>query len=133
MRSWFAIIASLLLVTLAQLLMKSGMSGMPVVSLNWLMVEGNGIAFLQSHLSSLIHVFFGLMCYGLSLGCWMLALKKIPLSVAYPCLSISYVLVTLLAHWVFAEPLSWVVLVGSVLIMLGVSLITYKPAGHRAH
>ncbi|MBJ7556016.1 EamA family transporter [Marinomonas spartinae] len=132
MRSWFAIIASLLLVTLAQLLMKSGMSGMPVVSLNWLLTEGNGVALLQSHLSNLVRVFFGLMCYGLSLGCWMLALKKIPLSVAYPCLSISYVLVTLLAHFVFAEPLSLVVLLGSVLIMLGVSLITYKP-GHRAH
>jgi len=132
MRSWFAIIASLLLVTLAQLLMKSGMSGMPVVPLNWLLTEGNGVALLQSHFSNLVHVFFGLMCYGLSLGCWMLALKKIPLSVAYPCLSISYVLVTLLAHFVFAESLSLVVLLGSVLIMLGVSLITYKP-GHGAH
>ncbi|QUX97889.1 4-amino-4-deoxy-L-arabinose-phospho-UDP flippase [Marinomonas sp. CT5] len=122
MKAWLAISASVMLVTIAQLLMKSGMSGLPLFSLDWL-----NFHFWISHFVDLATVIGGLTCYALSLGCWMLALSKLPLSIAYPCLSISYVLVTVMANILFDEVLSLSVMFGSVLIVLGVSLITYKP------
>jgi len=122
MKPWLAIAASVILVTTAQLMMKSGMSSLPLISSDWL-----DMAFIRSHAMDFGKVLFGLCCYALSLGCWMLALATLPLSVAYPCLSISYVLVTLMANLLFHEPLSIPVMAGSVLIVLGVSLITYKP------
>ncbi|WP_421847056.1 4-amino-4-deoxy-L-arabinose-phosphoundecaprenol flippase subunit ArnF [Marinomonas sp.] len=122
MKAWLAIAASVMLVTIAQLLMKSGMSGLPLFTLDWLDIQ-----FWLEHFNSLAKVFVGLTCYALSLGCWMLALSKLPLSIAYPCLSISYVLVTILANVLFDEALSISVMLGSILIVFGVSLITYKP------
>ncbi|NVK72899.1 MAG: EamA family transporter [Oceanospirillaceae bacterium] len=122
MKAWLAISASVMLVTIAQLLMKFGMSGLPLFSLDWL-----NFHFWISHFVDLATVISGLTCYALSLGCWMLALSKLPLSIAYPCLSISYVLVTVMANILFDEVLSLSVMFGSVLIVLGVSLITYKP------
>lgn len=122
MKAWLAIAASVMLVTIAQLLMKSGMSGLPLFTLDWLDIQ-----FWLDHFSGFAKVFVGLTCYALSLGCWMLALSKLPLSIAYPCLSISYVLVTILANVLFDEALSISVMLGSILIVFGVSLITYKP------
>lgn len=124
MKAWLAIAASLILVTIAQLLMKSGMSMVPSVSLEWLNSQ-----FLLAHIHALGKVFFGLVCYAMSLACWMLALKTLPLSIAYPCLSISYILVTFMAHFVFDEALSWSVVLGTISIVFGVSLITFKPSG----
>lgn len=121
-KAWLAIAASVILVTTAQLVMKSGMSSLPLISPDWLSIE-----FIRRHIMDFGKVFVGLGCYALSLVCWMLALSKLPLSLAYPCLSISYVLVTLMASLLFHEALSVPVMAGSVLIVLGVSLITYKP------
>lgn len=50
---------------------------------------------------------------------WMAALTKLPLSHAYPFMSIAFVLVMLLSAVVFSEPLSWPKLVGIVCIVAG--------------
>ncbi|MFM2486836.1 4-amino-4-deoxy-L-arabinose-phosphoundecaprenol flippase subunit ArnF [Celerinatantimonas yamalensis] len=129
-KSWFAIAASVLLVTIAQLTMKLGMSELPPLS--WQLLFN--LQRLIMHWHALSWVLLGLTCYALSMGCWMLALVKLPLSVAYPCLSISYILVAMSAHWLFAESLSLTTLLGSCLILLGVSLITYRSSqGTKTH
>ncbi|WP_108649002.1 4-amino-4-deoxy-L-arabinose-phosphoundecaprenol flippase subunit ArnF [Dongshaea marina] len=123
MRSWLAIAASVILVTIAQLIMKQGMTELPPLSSQLL-----AISELKAHWQAILLVCIGLGCYALSLGCWMLALVRLPLSLAYPCLSISYILVTLFASLLFDEPFSIAAVFGSCLILLGVTLITYKPA-----
>lgn len=55
---------------------------------------------------------------------YMLALRKIPVSVAFPSVSLSYVLVALLAFWLYGEALTPSKLAGIALVCVGVILIT---------
>lgn len=65
----------------------------------------------------------GLACYGVGALVYLQAIRTIPLSVAYPSLSISYVLVAVLAHFIWREPLSWQHLAALVLIVSGIYLL----------
>ena len=69
---------------------------------------------------------FGLACYLLSMLLWIRVLMRLPLSVAYPLLSISYVLVYLVAtSWSFwGETASTARSAGIGLILLGVILVS---------
>ena len=74
----------------------------------------------------------GLACYGLSLLVWIKALGQLPLSVAYPLLSVSYVLVYLAATNLpgLDEVASWQRSGGVAFIVLGVALVTWPaPSG----
>jgi len=55
--------------------------------------------------------------------CYILALKKIPVSIAFPSVAASYAVVAVLAHVLWNEPLGWPQLAGIVLIGGGVLLI----------
>jgi multidrug transporter EmrE-like cation transporter len=55
-------------------------------------------------------------------ACWMLAMTKLPLSHAYPFMSLSFVLVLLLSFGIFSEPLTWQKILGVALIVAGVVL-----------
>ena len=54
--------------------------------------------------------------------CWMLALNKLPLSHAYPFMSLSFALVLFLSAALLGEPLSWPKVAGVLLICLGVAV-----------
>lgn len=119
---------SVLLVTAAQLLMKWGMVQLPLFSWNDLHLSWF-LNHLTDNLLPLTAVFAGLCGYVLSMLCWFFALHHLPLNRAYPLLSISYVLVYLLAillPW-FSESVTVLKSVGAGLILLGVWLINSKP------
>lgn len=61
--------------------------------------------------------------FGASL-CWMAAISKIELSKAYPFMSINFLLVALLAAWLFNEQLDSNKIVGTSVIMLGVIILS---------
>ena len=65
----------------------------------------------------------GLVLYALAAICYMYALRKIPVSVAFPSVSLSYVLVAGVGYWFFNEPLGWPRLAGIALICTGVLLV----------
>ena len=65
----------------------------------------------------------GLAIYIAAAICYILALKKIPVSVAFPSVAASYAVVAVLAHILWNEPLGWPQLAGIVLIGSGVLLI----------
>jgi undecaprenyl phosphate-alpha-L-ara4N flippase subunit ArnF len=69
----------------------------------------------------------GLGAYGLSLLCWLAVLVRYPLSYAYPLLSLAYVLVYVGATlWPrLAEPASVVRTGGTLLILAGITLVTF--------
>lgn len=48
----------------------------------------------------------GLGLYGGAAMLYIVALRRIPMSVALPCTAISYVAAALIGHYAFAEPLS---------------------------
>jgi multidrug transporter EmrE-like cation transporter len=65
----------------------------------------------------------GLACYGVSLIVWILALSRVPVSVAYPLLSIGYIVNAIAAWYLFGESLGAQKLVGIAFIIAGVWLV----------
>jgi multidrug transporter EmrE-like cation transporter len=54
---------------------------------------------------------------------YIVALKKIPVSVAFPSVAASYVVVAIIAHLLWNEPFGWPQIAGLVLIGGGILLI----------
>ncbi|WP_192456252.1 4-amino-4-deoxy-L-arabinose-phosphoundecaprenol flippase subunit ArnF [Musicola keenii] len=119
---------SVMLVSAAQLLMKWGMTQLPTMSAP--------LAFalaLWHALPATCAVLAGLAAYACSMLSWFFALRALPLSVAYPLLSLSYVLVWLLAVALpfFTDTFSIGKLLAMALILLGVWLVCGRPAAER--
>jgi len=65
----------------------------------------------------------GLALYGSAAFLYIFALRKIPVSVAFPSVSLSYAIVAVLGHFLFGEPFGIKQIGGIALIMGGVVLI----------
>jgi small multidrug resistance pump len=65
----------------------------------------------------------GLAVYFIAAVCYILALKKIPVSIAFPSVAASYAIVAVLAHVLWNEPFGWPQMAGIALIGSGVLLI----------
>jgi small multidrug resistance pump len=65
----------------------------------------------------------GFAVYVLAAAFYIVAIKKIPISVAFPSVSLSYVLVAFAAHRMWGEPLGLSQLAGMTLIMGGILLL----------
>ncbi|TBW47901.1 4-amino-4-deoxy-L-arabinose-phosphoundecaprenol flippase subunit ArnF [Marinobacter halodurans] len=123
MRRYLAAGSSVLLVSFAQLAMKWGMTQLPDPR-QWLQLWQD-IGLYTAPLSA---VAAGIIAYAVSMGCWMVALHSLPLSRAYPMLSLSYGLVYLLAGTLpgFDEEYSIIRSLGVALIAGGVILINWR-------
>ncbi|AZE49016.1 Undecaprenyl phosphate-aminoarabinose flippase subunit ArnF [Pseudomonas chlororaphis] len=116
---------SVLLVSTAQLGMRWSMTRLPAPA-HWLAALSSG----QVDLLALGVVLAAILAYVLSMFCWLLALRDLPLGRAYSLLSISYALVYLLAASLplFNEPFSLSKTLGVALVILGVITINSRPA-----
>jgi small multidrug resistance pump len=65
----------------------------------------------------------GLALYGSAAFLYIIALRKLPVSIAFPSVSLSYAIVAVLGHFLFGEPFGLKQIGGIVLIMGGVALI----------
>ncbi len=65
----------------------------------------------------------GMTCYAISLVVWIMALSRVPVSVAYPMLSIGYVVNAAVAHYWFGEALTAQKMLGIGFIVLGVYIV----------
>lgn len=111
---------SVLLVTTAQISMKLGVMSLSLKLDNFINLN-NFSQFIVNNYSQILWLGLGLVCYALSMVVWVSGLKYLPLSIAYPLLSISYVLVYFVSMFVpeFGEKFSIVKLSGIVLIIIG--------------
>ncbi|WP_433744920.1 EamA family transporter [Falsibacillus pallidus] len=66
----------------------------------------------------------GLGLYGLSAVMWMLVLRKVELSYAYPMVSLGYVLVVIASYYIFGESINTLRVAGLVFIMIGIVFIS---------
>ena len=116
-------LGSVLLVSGAQLGMRWSMSHLPLPT-QWLAVLESGTV----DLLAIGVVLASILAYALSMLCWLLALRDLPLGRAYSLLSISYALVYLLAASLplFNEPFSLSRTLGVALVMLGVVIINSR-------
>lgn len=69
------------------------------------------------------HILGGLACYGVSVVVWIMALSRVPVSMAYPMLSIGYIVNAFAAWWLFGESITAQKLVGIGFIVIGVWLV----------
>lgn len=118
------ILAGVLLNAIAQLLLKAGsgtLAGVELRAANALVIAGR--------LLTSMPIIAGLACYVLSVVVWILALSRVEVSVAYPMLSIGYVVNALAAWWLFGENLSGARLAGIGVILVGVWLVARTSGG----
>ncbi len=69
------------------------------------------------------HILGGLGCYVVSVVVWIMALSRVPVSVAYPMLSIGYVVNAVIAHFWMGEAVTTAKLAGIGFIIVGVFLV----------
>ena len=119
---WLFALSSVLLVSSAQLLMKWAMIQLPAIA-----QPLPFISIVVTFSAPAIALIIGLMAYALSMLCWLMALRRMPLSRAYPLLSLSYLLVWGAALFIpsLNEAFLWGKLAGGVMILGGLLLICW--------
>ena len=70
------------------------------------------------------HILTALFCYGFSVVVWILALSRVQVSIAYPMLSLGYVVNAVAAWFLFNEAFSPAKVLGIGVIILGVIIIS---------
>jgi multidrug transporter EmrE-like cation transporter len=118
------ILTGVLLNAIAQLLLKAGAGSLAGVEL-----RASNALLIAGRLLSSVPILAGLTCYVLSVVVWILALARVEVSVAYPMLSIGYVVNALAAWWLFGENLSGARLAGIGVILVGVWLVARTSSG----
>jgi len=68
-------------------------------------------------------LWLALLCLGLGLLVWLLVLQRLEVGIAYPMLSLNFVLITLIARFVFREPIDRQHWFGVALVIGGVVLL----------
>ena len=69
------------------------------------------------------HIAGGLACYVVSVAVWIVGLSRVPVSIAYPMLSVGYIVNALAAWYLFGESLTAQQLAGIAFIVCGVFLV----------
>jgi drug/metabolite transporter (DMT)-like permease len=102
----------------AQLLLKAGTNVLGVITLS----RDNWAATLWS-MATQSHFVLGAACYVLSLFVWILGLSRVPVSIAYPLLSVGYIVNAIAAHYLLGETVSVQRWLGIGFIVVGVVLV----------
>ena len=116
--SFGLIITGVLLNAIAQLALKASVRQMGEIKLS---MAGAWPVTQQLMLEPAL--WLGLFCYGISVIIWILALSRVDVSIAYPMLSIGYIVNALFAWLLFGEALTLERLVGIGVIILGVYIL----------
>jgi len=112
------VLAGVLLNAIAQLVLKAATRRLGVLS-----PEHGGLVDMGLRIVAQPAIWAGLLCYALSVVLWIVALSRTEVSVAYPFLSIGYVVVALAAWQFFGEALSTQRVAAIALICVGVVLL----------
>ncbi|HEX3537204.1 MAG TPA: EamA family transporter [Stellaceae bacterium] len=105
--SYVSLVAAILFGIAGQITLKSGAIGASTLAAQFL----NPLTMV------------GIAIYFIAAVCYIIALNKIPVSVAFPSVAASYAIVAVLAHLLWNEPFGWAQLGGIVLIGSGIILI----------
>jgi multidrug transporter EmrE-like cation transporter len=117
--SFALILAGVLLNAVAQLSLKAGTNALGVISLK----KGQILALLFN-VGTQPYILGGLTCYVFSVAIWIVALSRVAVSVAYPMLSIGYIVNAFAAWYLFGEALTITKLVGIGIIIVGVYVVS---------
>ncbi len=104
---WLSLAAAISVSLIGQVLLKAGAGG-----------EGGFLAQLFRPATMV-----GLVCYGGAALLYIVALRRIPMSVALPCTAASYVVIALVGHFAFGEALGPQKMMAIALISAGVVVL----------
>ena len=112
------LLTGILLNAAAQLLLKAGTNVLGVITLsadNW----WNTLWRMGTE----AHIATGIAFYAISVVVWIVGLSRVPVSIAYPMLSIGYIVNAIAAYYLFGESLTLARWLGIGFIVLGVFLV----------
>jgi multidrug transporter EmrE-like cation transporter len=112
------LMAGVLLNAVAQLLLKAGTNVLGVITL-----DAGSWAQTLWRMATQSHFVLGAGCYVLSLFVWILGLSRVPVSIAYPLLSVGYIVNAIAAHYLFGETVTLARWLGIGFIVVGVWLV----------
>ncbi|MDX3909588.1 MAG: EamA family transporter [Sphingobium sp.] len=110
------VLVSVLLNAMAQVVLRKAMT----VSI---LPPPREVIALGTALVSNVWLWGGMLCYALSIGLWLVVLGRLQVSVAYPMLSIGYIIAALMGVFLLGESLGPARMLGIALICLGVIVI----------
>lgn len=119
--SWGAfalIMTGVLLNAVAQLALKASVNETGTIQLDPQSLWSSAFILAQN-----LWLWLGLFCYAISVVFWLLALSRVDVSIAYPMLSIGYVVNAIAAWHLFGESLGQGRLIGIGIIIIGVYVL----------
>ncbi|RKP52392.1 EamA family transporter [Trinickia fusca] len=116
--SLFCILFGVALNATAQLLLKAGVNAVGHFEFTRANIVPVGLK-----LALQMPIIGGLACYVISVGVWIVGLSRVDVSIAYPMLSLGYVVNAFAAWYLFGEVLSVQRLVGIGIILIGVFVL----------
>lgn len=116
--AFFLILTGVLLNASAQLLLKAG-----VTAIGTFAFTTENIVPIGMKLMTQPPILAGLACYVVSVVVWILGLSRVDVSVAYPMLSLGYVVNALAAWWLFGEAVTLERVIGIGIILIGVYFV----------
>lgn len=102
----------------SQILLKAGMNG-----IGHFEFDSQNLMMAGWKVITNPYVMGGLALYGLSFLLWLMALSRLEVSLAYPLLSIGYILTPFISYFLLQEAFSPLRIVGICIIMIGVFIV----------
>ena len=116
--SFLCILIGVLLNAGAQLLLKAGVNAVGHFEFTRANVLPVGLK-----IATQWPIIGGLACYVVSVAVWIIGLSRVDVSIAYPMLSLGYVVNAFAAWYLFGEVLSVQRLIGIGIILIGVAVL----------
>src|SRR5580698_3707770 len=116
--SFSLVLTGVLLNAAAQLLLKAGVKDVGVIQLTPATIFNAGLKLALEP-----HILGGLTCYVISVVVWILALSRVQVSIAYPMLSLGYVVTAVIAWGFMGETVNAMRMSGIAVIIVGVFLV----------
>jgi multidrug transporter EmrE-like cation transporter len=116
--SFALVFTGVMLNAAAQLLLKAGVKDVGIIKLDAANIISAGLKLALEP-----HILGGLTCYVISVVVWILALSRVQVSIAYPMLSLGYVVTAFIAWAFMGEAVNAMRLSGIAVIIVGVFLV----------
>jgi len=116
--SFALVLTGVMLNAAAQLLLKAGTNAIGHFEFSLANAWPIGLRVAQQP-----HILGGFVCYGISVVIWIMALSRVEVSVAYPMLSLGYVVNAVAAYYLFGEDVNAMRTTGIFVIIVGVVLV----------
>jgi drug/metabolite transporter (DMT)-like permease len=132
LKNFALILFSVVLGVLGQLSLKRGVTAASSGAYS-VITRSLDIKSITSFLNSAVHnqyVLLGFLLYFVSAISWLIILTRVNLSIAYPMISVGYIVIVLVSKYVLHEQVSALAILGTLLICFGVFLILRSmPSG----